>query len=205
MPLNRVIFSVAFSMVLSLSCLSSPDDYDQQYDMAARHRSYPITIWGKEVLKFVPRIGPKASVEICLHHLAGNAMHIISMTTSDEYFQNTRQRQMSHKIGWILGGPDYRINYSEPDDIIEGRNSKIDLKRIIDLFRKWENLDKEFEAVDQFNSETILAEQELGEYREQRKLAFRSHTFANPHQASHEDPSSVTYRVKYPRIVKKFG
>ncbi len=206
MQFNRIFIPILFFIMSSLSLLAAENDYAGQYALAGKHRSYPITVWGREVIKFLPFVGTEADIKICLHHLAGNVMHIIGMHANEGYFQYVRTNEMSHRVRIDYCDRPTLAGYSEPSDVVDGKNSKDDLKKMIGLLQRWESLENTSEAMQQFCSDVRLAEQESQAYRNQRKLSERTIRIRNPEKCGIDDeiPDYVTLRINYPKATKKF-
>ena len=205
MQFNRIFIPILFFIMSSLSLLAAENDYAGQYALAGKHRSYPITVWGREVIKFLPFVGTEADIKICLHHLAGNVMHIIGMRVNDDYFQYVRTNEMSHRVRLNIFG-EATTDYSEPSDIVDGKNSKDDLKKMVVLLQRWESLENNSEAMQNFCRDVHLAEQESQAYRNQRKLSERTIWIRNPEKCGIDDeiPDHVRVKIKYPKAKKRF-
>ena len=175
-----ILISLSLLIYCEISKSVAAIPVDEYYEKSSKYRLYPMTVWGNEVLKFIPFIGEKAGIKVTLHHLAGNAMHILGMHDKDErYFQSIRRNDMSWYIAGCQTNEDAEnelFNYvqRQPEDVLPGRNSEEDLKRIIELFNQWENLHNDAEAIHQFFINVKTSENELNGYRRQRTRGFNS-------------------------------
>lgn len=149
----------------------------------------------------------KCDIELQLHHLIANALHIINMKTDSWYRQQRRDIEKSNapvvrilinpgptycqQHGYTLLGGDYYRQYKEPADVVNERNSQTDLASIINLFQNWEVLPQD-------NNETIIAfhqrvktlEQQLSPYKNNRKMSFIS--WKNPEDYNNSPPSPAS-------------
>lgn len=178
-------------------------EVEKAYALAQRNRSYPPTVWIREVLRLIPYTMADADIKICLHHLAGNAIHIIRMHMDNSYFQAIRTKEMSNTIR-VTSSLELVSNYKEPSDVVKGRSSKEDLKKIVKLLQEGEKLNQNPEKTESFLSEVRRATEDLEVYRIQRKLEFKRHIIANPLKAGHDDgePNSIELVCKYPKFKK---
>jgi len=135
-------------------------------------------------------------IEIQLHHLAGNATHILSMLVNPTYKANMRKIERSNgRITYAesdifakryIGYSDY----DEPADIVRNRDPLQDLRTILNLVQSWDNAS--INDITAFQARVKQVEKDTLPYRHQRKLTLKIHRVANPmYQGLDDEPRSI--------------
>ncbi|MBN9342939.1 MAG: hypothetical protein J0H87_00955 [Holosporales bacterium] len=140
-----------------ISLISNENDLIEKYRMIA-----PNT-WLKEALIFLPlpffddHDKKRYKIELDLHHLAGNASHIVRMHNNESYLSIVRLREEDYGYDDFIG-----------KSVTKDRNSIEDLKKIIHIFRTYDH-SSILEKVGMYTA-IMAARIEMEAYRTQRKL-----------------------------------
>lgn len=176
------------------------------YSLLPKYRHSFFPIWGSRIGRAFTagETSARYDIEIQLHHLAGNAIHILSMLANPTYKANMRMIERSNGrityaasdiyAGKYIGYSDY----DEPADIVHNRDSLQDLRTILNLVQSWDTAS--INDIISFQTQIKQTERDMLPYRHQRKLTLKIHRVENPmYQGLDDDdePRSIALNTIY--------